>query len=317
MKCNICGGELPHGENICKYCGNIMNNVDTSDFPKREDVKPDKDHRTQDTSHTLRDNPRPTDRQNRADAEVYTNYRRNSALYCTKCGRPLDGATHRCVVCDAAEVGVRGYSHITHKEDEEMAKKKKKKNTVRNIIFAIIALIILFTITLFFAFGKFSEWLGIGKKPENIDPNASSVSSSAYTADPNWKAKTDTPKKSTQEPTQTPLPTQKPARTPVPEEKGDPVEIRGGEYLYETNTQYISIEELNDMERDEIKYIYWEIYARHGYTFDNELADYFENNCPWYMPTTSDIKKVESKFNDIEKRNIKTIYDYQKEKGWR
>ncbi|MEE0410683.1 MAG: YARHG domain-containing protein, partial [Clostridia bacterium] len=59
------------------------------------------------------------------------------------------------------------------------------------------------------------------------------------------------------------------------------------------------------------------IYARHGYTFDDDLADYFENNHEWYMPITSDKPKVEAKFNSIEKRNIKIIEEYQKQKGWR
>lgn len=152
MKCNICGGELPYGERKCKYCGNVIKlNVDEQK-PHSEPIKPENE-------------VKPINN-NQADAKIYANRRTNPAVFCTRCGRPLDGLTHKCVVCDAAEVGRRVYNHDDRErlEAEEMAKKRKKKeqHTVRNIILAIIGMIILFTLTLFLTFGKFSELLGIG-----------------------------------------------------------------------------------------------------------------------------------------------------------
>lgn len=303
MKCNICGGELPYGERKCKYCGNVIKlNVDEQK-PHSEPIKPENE-------------VKPINN-NQADAKIYANRRTNPAVFCTRCGRPLDGLTHKCVVCDAVEVGRRVYNHDDRErlEAEEMAQKRKKKeqHTVRNIILAIIGMIILFTLTLFLTFGKFSEILGIGDgKNKNQQTENTNTRPPKVTADPNWEATTEPAK------TATPEPEKKPVRTPVPAEKGDPVKLRGGEYLYPSDTHLISIDELNEMDRNEVKYTYWEIYARHGYTFDDdELTDYFETNHKWYMPTTSDKAKVESEFNDIEKRNITTIFDYQKRKGWR
>ena len=71
------------------------------------------------------------------------------------------------------------------------------------------------------------------------------------------------------------------------------------------------------MSRQDIKLIYWEMYARYGYTFDyDDLIEYFEGKS-WYVPTTTDSNSVETKFNSIERENKRIIEDYQKQKGWR
>lgn len=307
LKCNICGGEIPIGETVCKYCGNVVV------VHKRKTEAPSQPEETAPQTHNNGiDTP--------VDAQVYQQ-NRSYGQFCTRCGRPLDGITHKCIVCDAAQVSKRAYvnDEFRNMEMDMMAQKKKKKkktNTIRNIILAILGMIILFVITLMFAFGEFSTWLGIGEKDDK--PAVTVTSQPKVTADPNWEADVkETPKKEEKTPEPTEEPTKAPARTPEPEPTGDPVEERGGEYLYPSDTHIITEGELNEMSRSEIKYIYWEIYARHGYTFDNELADYFENNHEWYLPTTSDEAKVEAKFNSIEKRNKQIIYDYQKKMGWR
>lgn len=317
MKCNICGGELPPGERICKYCGNIVNAPDE----KKEEIRPRIEQKTERKAYFKP----PAD--TRADARIYPKQRMSSGGFCVKCGRPLDGLTHKCVVCDAAEVGRRVYMRDDPKrtEAEELAKKKKQKeqHTVRNVLLAILGLIVLFTLTLLLTFGKFSDWLGIGgsndEKTKNEQSTVEVSKSQKATADPNWEATTDKPKKSTAVPDKSEQNTQKPARTPVPMETGDPVKNRGGEYLYASNERIISIDELDKMAEADVLHIYWEIYARHGYTFgvNDEMADYFENNHKWYVPVTSDKSKVESEFNDIEKRNEKIISDFIAKKGWK
>ena len=256
----------------------------------------------------------------KVDARIYQQDRSRGG-YCVRCGRPLDGITHKCIVCDAAQVSQRAYTNEDYKNMEmnKMAQKKKKKkksNSVRNVILAILAMIIIFSLAVYGAL-KLSGFLGIGVKNDDQGVvNGTNIP--RVTADPNWKADvSDDEPDETQTPEPTATPTMAPARTPEPVETGDPVDIRGGKYLYESDTHLISTEELNKLSREQIKRIYWEIYARHGYTFDDDLADYFENNHEWYMPITSDKPKVEAKFNSIEKRNIKIIEEYQKQKGWR
>lgn len=57
-----------------------------------------------------------------------------------------------------------------------------------------------------------------------------------------------------------------------------------------------------------------EIYARHGYVFEDcYLKKYFES-CSWYVPNSS-FKGDFSELNDIEKKNIDLIKKYESENG--
>lgn len=311
MKCNICGGEMPDGQSVCKYCGNIMPEVRKKDEP----IVTPQNINEQRINYTRNIKP---------DVEVCQQRRANGG-YCVKCGRPLDGVTNKCIVCDAAQVSQRAYTNEDYKKMEmnKMAQKKKKKkknNSIRNVLLAVIGMIIIFFVALWFAFNKLPGWLGIGVQEETATPEITVTTKPKKTTDPNWKP-TDNDPDETESPdfTQTPLPTKAPVRTPVPVETGDPVETRGGEYEYPSDTKLITEQELKEKKREEIKYIYWEIYARHGYTFDDAgLSDYFEqNHDEWYIPTISDEEKVKANFNDIEKKNIEVIEAYQKKMGWR
>lgn len=309
MKCNICGGEIPAGQNTCKYCGNVVSMPEkkqSTSIPRNIEMPPRK----------------PAGNSTSVDAKIYQQNKEQGG-YCIKCGRPLDGVTHKCIVCDAAQVSKRAYVNEEFKNREmnimaQKKKKKKKNNTIRNTVLAILGMIVLFSVAVYGAL-KLSDMWGIGGANDDSSSSVTVTDKPRVTADPNWEAEVkdddDKKEKSTPEPTE--IPTMAPARTPEPVETGDPVELRGGEYLYPSDTHLISEDELKELTREEIKRIYWEIYARHGYTFDDELADYFENNHSWYMPTTSDATKVEAKFNSIEKRNKSTIEKYQKDMGWR
>lgn len=303
MKCNICGGEMPEGQSTCKYCGNIM----AIKEKQEEKVPPIRRHIEMPPKHTqtIPVNERP-----------YQSKRPQEG-FCSKCGRPLDGITQKCIVCDAAQVSKRAYTNEDYRKREielmaQKKKKKKKKNTALKIFISILLMIILFSAAVYGAI-KLAGVLGIGGAQEEDTQVVTVTDKPRNTADPNWKAEVD--EEETPEPTEEP--TKAPVRTPEPVETGDPVDVRGGEYLYPSDTHLISEGELEELSRLEIKRIYWEVYARHGYTFDDDLADYFENNHKWYMPITSDKAKVEAQFNSIEKRNIKTIFDYQKKMGWR
>ncbi len=295
MKCNVCGGEIPHGDKVCKFCGNII-----SQNEKKEEEKNIERPRY---NHNDIDVP--------VDSEIYHTPPQRRTNYCHKCGRPLDGVTKKCVVCDARDVGQSRYRETENAQMAKKRKTKKKKNTARNIILSIVGLIILFTLTLLFTVGPLADHLGIGFKVQEAQTPPPSVE---YTQKPKntWEPERD---KNTPKPTEEP--TKEPVRTPTPHEEGDPVENRGGEYLYPSHTHLITEAELKEMSRDKIRKIYWEIYARHGLTFEGELADYFEMNHSWYLPTTMSEDEAKRDFNDIEKRNEKTIFDYQKKQGWR
>lgn len=82
--------------------------------------------------------------------------------------------------------------------------------------------------------------------------------------------------------------------------------------LDESDREYISDYDLENMDPQELTYARNEIYARHGYIFQSkELAEYFSRK-DWYHP---DSEFDESTFNEYEKYNSRYILNYQKQHG--
>ena len=84
----------------------------------------------------------------------------------------------------------------------------------------------------------------------------------------------------------------------------------------DSNTRYITEEDLSGLSDYEILLARNEIYARHGRIFVNEdLNSYFRSKS-WYQPTVSGEDFTESYaasvFNDFERKNIDTIVNYEK-----
>ena len=87
-----------------------------------------------------------------------------------------------------------------------------------------------------------------------------------------------------------------------------------GTYIYPTNSQAITADTLDQYSQDDVALIRNEIYARHGYMFkEKKYADYFANKS-WYTP---DPNFSVSSFSKLEKSNLDTIVQYEKDKGWR
>ncbi len=75
-------------------------------------------------------------------------------------------------------------------------------------------------------------------------------------------------------------------------------------------TKVIKSEELDGLFAEDAKILRNEIFARHGKVFkDKELKDYF-SSFDWYKP---DPKFKETSLNKTEKKNVATIYTYEKE----
>ncbi len=79
------------------------------------------------------------------------------------------------------------------------------------------------------------------------------------------------------------------------------------EPLYETDQRYLSRDELADEPPLVIHLAKNEIYARHGYIFQNEdLYNYFMG-CIWYTPTTAPADFDDGVFNEYEKANLELL----------
>ncbi len=119
------------------------------------------------------------------------------------------------------------------------------------------------------------------------------------------------------EPPTTEPPTTEPPATEPPATEPPSTKPAEEQYLYPTDKQLITREELEGMTRSEIGYIVNEMYARHGYIFSvAEYKTYFESQS-WYRPMTDNSEFAFSMFNEAERQNMTFITAYQKEMGWK
>lgn len=85
----------------------------------------------------------------------------------------------------------------------------------------------------------------------------------------------------------------------------------------DSDSRYITEEDLADLSDYEILLARNEIYARHGRIFVNEDLNTYFRSKSWYQPSVSGDQFTEeyaaSVFNDYEARNIDTIVTYEKE----
>lgn len=196
--------------------------------------------------------------------------------------------------------------------------KKKKKNTALVITLSVAGMMALFALTFLIFFhllgGSFTSEEEVTESPS---PTATATE---FAATPSPTVLPTTPPKKTAapSPTKAPTPTAKPTTKPEPKpESTHSAPITNGDYAYPSDSRIITRSELEKMTRQEIKIVLNEIYARHGYTFnDDDLIEYFESKT-WYIPTESDFDKVNRMLNDFEAENRDIIVEYQTEQGWR
>lgn len=119
------------------------------------------------------------------------------------------------------------------------------------------------------------------------------------------------------EPTATPIP--EPTATPIPQPTATPVPTKKpqsgsseGMIMPDSSSRLLSESELEGRSAREIRLMVNEIYARNGYTFNNqEYAEYF-SQFSWYHPTVPAGEFSEDMLNDIERQNINMISSYEK-----
>ena len=87
--------------------------------------------------------------------------------------------------------------------------------------------------------------------------------------------------------------------------------------LLDSDSRYITTEDLDQLSEYEILLARNEIYARHGRIFNNEDLNAYFRSKSWYQPLVSGADFTEeyaaSVFNDMEARNIDTIVTYERE----
>jgi flagellar biosynthesis GTPase FlhF len=95
-------------------------------------------------------------------------------------------------------------------------------------------------------------------------------------------------------------------------------DVKSSGYLWPTDTQYITSSDLSGFDKDTVAAIRNEIYARHGYAFQQtRWQEYFAAKSWYYRDESCTESTVSSRLNSVEKTNIDTIVKYEKSMGWR
>lgn len=77
----------------------------------------------------------------------------------------------------------------------------------------------------------------------------------------------------------------------------------------ESSTRFLTSEDVNNLYKEDLRYMRNAIYARHGYSFKlTEVRAWFDNE-DWYMPVSTDVRK---KLTPIESANEKLIKQFEK-----
>ena len=77
----------------------------------------------------------------------------------------------------------------------------------------------------------------------------------------------------------------------------------------EGSTRLLTSDDVNNLYKDDLRYMRNAIYARHGYSFKlKEVREWFDNE-DWYMPISTDVRK---KLTATEIKNEKLIKQFEK-----
>ncbi|MGN1115783.1 MAG: YARHG domain-containing protein [Candidatus Ornithomonoglobus sp.] len=306
MKCSICGSELDYGSSICKYCGNVETVPEPEIVSEKEPE--DIDLTRTYNIHKERDNSSGSE----GTGAVLPEIPDKPPVYTP----PADEEP-------AGDDDEPENESMPERDEEDMSKRKtnsrrkREKHPVRTALIMVLAMIIIFAVTFSIFFhllgGSFTGDEEPTDTPAPTETLPVVTAQSAATKAPTEKpaaSPTKAPKKQTA--------TQAPEKTKEPEPEPEATEdTRTSDYLFNSSRNVIRQSELEARSREEIKLIYYEIYARHGYDFQDEgLKEYFSGKT-WYEPVTSHREAAEAEFNVVERENIEVIEAYQRQQGWR
>lgn len=221
-------------------------------------------------------------------------------MYCKKCGKELPAEAKFCKYCGTP---VSGTITVNAKPGE-----KKVKRSRLPLIVASFSVILIFTI------GGFFLWRTI----TNIKENLEAKSSITYQNQIQAQDDTEDLSQQTEEQSQ---PEKQAEESPLPEEQevseNDEEEVESEYFIPESDSRYLTMDELEGYTEDDCRIARNELYARHGRKFSDEfLLTYFESKS-WYEGTIEPEDFDESVFNEYEIANRDLIVEYEKKMGYR
>ena len=93
-----------------------------------------------------------------------------------------------------------------------------------------------------------------------------------------------------------------------------------GDYIFpESNSAYLTRDQLEGLSKDQLAYARNEIYARHGRRFQDQMFQDYFNAKSWYVPQYDPDQfdaMQDTIFNEYEKANAKLILEVEQEHGY-
>ncbi len=204
----------------------------------------------------------------------------------------------------------------------KVQEKKKKNQTVTLVVLGVAVAALLAAVI-------FGIWMLM--KPAKEEEYASPQVSVSPTEEPDEKEDTEGKKEEKEKEdkeekeekvtvTATPTPTAEPTPTLPPVTTVTPTPAPAGDFIFpDSNSRYLSYDEVYAKNQQELSYARNEIFARHGRKFKSaDLQSYFGSKS-WYTPLYEPDEFAaiqDSLFNDYEKENIKQITKVEKDKGY-
>lgn len=209
-----------------------------------------------------------------------TPYKSVKKIQCNICGADVEEHSKFCGNCGALvknEVSAVGNTIIANDVAKNAMSQKREKKYKWYILFILLAVLIL----------VIAIWFGcMVSKNDNAITN---INTTVHTPVPSIIPSSQTPSSN---------------------------KVKS-EYLFNSDTEYITDDYLNTKTQEEIRLILNEMYARHGYIFTTDKYKRYFSDKSWYIPIYSSDVEAEKHFNDIERQNKIIITDFEKSKGWR
>ncbi len=228
-------------------------------------------------------------------------------MYCNQCGTQLPEQADFCPVCGARAPG--------------SARRVRTARGKNSIVIAVIAAVtvVLVVAILCFTWMVYSSQQGTSAAQDGAQSAAgAAVQSDAADAQAEQKTEDDAEQDSG---TQTPA-----AVTNNYYYYGEDAasgndyyeNVDSTDYLWPTDSQYISTADLRGMSEDTVAAIRNEIYARHGYAFTTaRWQNYFAAKTWYHRDSTCTESTIRARLSSIERANISTIVAYEESRGWR
>ena len=229
-------------------------------------------------------------------------------MYCNQCGTQLPEQADFCPVCGARAPG-----------SARRVRTARGKNSI--VIAAITAVtVVLVVAILCFTWMVYSSQQGTSAAQDGAQSAAggAAVQSDAADAQDEQKTEDDAEQDSG---TQTPA-----AVTNNYYYYGEDAasgndyyeNVDSTDYLWPTDSQYISTADLRGLSEDTVAAIRNEIYARHGYAFTTaRWQNYFAAKTWYHRDSTCTESTIRARLSSIERANISTIVAYEESRGWR